>query len=234
MKERPILFSGEMVRALLEGRKTQTRRVVKPTKDRNGSGCELAPCEIAGEINNGDYHLCPYGQPGDRLWVRENFLQLMHGPVTDGEIKYRADLHPSETGSQPNDGWWWKSRPSIHMPRWASRILLEIISARVERLQEISEADAKAEGAFFTDYGRQCFHKGAPRDAVKCPAPDDHHPQREGWSMASTESHEQCLSSARMAFANLWEKINGPDSWDANPWVWVVEFKWVESGSAAA
>ncbi|MDW5376800.1 hypothetical protein R6258_07685 [Halomonas sp. HP20-15] len=211
MKERPILMNGEMVRALLDGRKTQTRRVVKPTKDRNGSGCELAPCEIAGEINNGDYHLCPYGQPGDRLWVREAWTAgyYHNADADDGpqvSVIYRADSadmthaapsyelaeewERSYSEDGPDDPRW---RPSIHMPRWASRIMLEIVSARVERLQEISKADALAEGI---------THR-----TMNCP---------------------------RHEYFQLWNDINGDMAHEANPWVWVVEFKRVESGSAAA
>lgn len=226
-KERPILFNGDMVRALLDGRKTQTRRIVKPAKDRNGSGCQLAPCEIAGEVNGGDYSLCPHGKPGDQLWVRET--HFVNGMVCDDEpypeVTYRADPLPCWEGEEQDIRW----TPSIFMPRWASRISLEIVSVRVERLQDISENDAQNEGAFFTDYGRQCFHYGAPRDVGQCPAPEEHHPQRAGWSMHPTTSHEQCLLTARTAFANLWGSINGTESWEANPWVWVVEFKRVEN-----
>jgi hypothetical protein len=128
---------------------------------------------------------CKYGEPGDRLWVRENFLQLMHGQVTDGRVKYCASIDPRSTGTPKNDGYWWRKRPSIHMPRWASRITLEITGVRVERLQHISEHDAKAEGV----------------------------------------ESAQCCGAHYHGFSKLWQSINGPDSWDANPWVWVVEFR---------
>jgi hypothetical protein len=124
MKERPILFSGPMVRAILDGRKTQTRRAIRPPMPwRDGWGVGL------GEYN------CPYGQPGDRLWVRETWApkQWEKGAC------YRATGDLLDTG---HCQW----RPSIHMPRWASRITLEVIGVRVERLQDISEADAEAEG----------------------------------------------------------------------------------------
>ncbi|MEQ7870707.1 hypothetical protein V6R97_08640 [Chromohalobacter salexigens] len=199
MKERPILFSGEMVRALLDGRKTQTRRVVKPAKDRNGSGCQLAPCEIAGEINNGDYCLCPYGQPGDRLWVREAFRSRRVDNLP-GDVAYRAD-HPGEKTVPNSYGRSWK--PSIHMPRWACRLLLEVTAVRVERLQDITEDDAWNEGV--QDWmGKETPWKG---------------------ELAPVSVH---------AFAALWESINGSDSWDANPWVWVVEFRVIEPGEVAA
>ena len=217
MKERPIIFSGEMVRAILDGRKTQTRRAVKL----NHSG----RVQRAGK----NWHLddpdavmaCPYGQPGDRLWVRETFRSRRVDGLP-GDVMYRAD-HPEEKTVPGSYGRSWK--PSIHMPRWASRILLEVTAVRVERLQEISEGDAQAEGAFFTDYGRRCHHAGPPRDASECPEPDEHHPQCAGWSMVPTDSHEQCLLCPRMAFANLWDSINGAGSWEANPWVWVVKFR---------
>lgn len=250
MKERPILFSGPMVRAILEGRKTVTRRLVKPqppaTHSFKGYVIESSRRKDEGKfswgIKESEYHFrdtmyagCPYGQPGDRLWVRESTEEDCIGIASisrycaDGApVLYEGCDDPEFNGSWAHWDYPRSKRPSIHMPRWASRITLEIVSVRVERLQEVSEEDAKAEGAFFTDYGRRCFHQGAPRDVGQCPAPDDHHPQREGWSMVPTESHEQCLSSASTAFANLWECINGPGSWAANPWVWVVEFKRVQ------
>ena len=206
MKERPILFQADMVNAILDGRKTQTRRIVKPTKDRNGSGCQLAPCEIAGEVNGGDYALCPYGQPGDRLWVRENFLYLMHGDVTAGDIKYCASIDSRSAAGSKNPGYWWRKRPSIHMPRWASRITLEIVSVRVERLQDISEADAMAEGI-------EPPENGTYRDY--------------GVKLEDNEGYDYCKTAVD-SYRTLWQQINGPDSWDANPWVWVVEFRRVE------
>ena len=201
-KERPILFNADMVNAILDGRKTQTRRIVKPTKDRNGSGCQLAPCEIAGEVNGGDYALCPYGQPGDRLWVRENFLYLMHGDVTAGDIKYCASIDSRSAAGSKNPGYWWRKRPSIHMPRWASRITLEIVSVRVERLKQISERDALQEGIGLV--------------------------LADNWPDPKAMS-EAVAKSRRAGFKLLWESINGSDSWDTNPWVWVVEFKRVEA-----
>lgn len=248
LKERPILFNGDMVRALLDGRKTQTRRVIKqqPTVHvdhfRHVSRCaktgrmDWQACDKAGKPVHAfkkkpcfvsEIAQCPYGQPGDRLWVRET--HFVNGMVCDDEpypeVTYRADPLPCWEGEEQDIRW----TPSIFMPRWASRITLEIVSVRVERLQDISENDAQNEGAFFTDYGRQCFHYGAPRDVGQCPAAEEHHPKRAGWSMHPTTSHEQCLLTARTAFANLWGAINGTESWEANPWVWVVEFKRVEA-----
>ena len=137
MKERPIIFSGPMVRAILDGRKTQTRRAVKPQPlwvASPGVPFKTMDADPKGTIN------CPYGQPGDRLWVREShymILQTHDGGA--GAVEYRAD-YCDELAS----GIRW--RPSIHMPRSASRITLEVVSVRVERLDEISEEDAKAEG----------------------------------------------------------------------------------------
>lgn len=186
MKERPILFSGHMVRAILAGTKTQTRRVVKPAPQMvtdhsvqpwAGDARELLGLLIkAGKA-------CPYGQPGDRLWVRETWNCF------DGwaGYYYAADYEGFGIGPDddpdhvPDHAVRWK--PSIHMPRAASRINLDITSVRVERLHAISDADARAEGP--------AGHPDGP------------------WH----------------AFRSLWTLINGPESWDANPWVWVVEFK---------
>jgi hypothetical protein len=151
-KTRPILFSAPMVRALLDGSKTQTRRAVKARADwAMGKRCILQPHELAGEVNQGDYSNCPYGKPGDRLWVREAWRtskvadelkpsQLVFGgcnPIWH-EAQNEVPFHPSDFG---------KLRPSIFMPRWASRITLEITGVRVERLHAINEVDAIAEGA---------------------------------------------------------------------------------------
>ena len=112
------------------------------------------------------------------------------------------------------------------MFRRDSRILLEITDVRVERLQDISDEQAIAEGCFFTDYGRKCGHGGLGwRDATACEYPDTHHPQRDGWMWDKTTSHEQCLGAPRWAFANLWNSTGG--NWDANPWVWSISFKQV-------
>ena len=158
MNTRPILFSAPMVRAILNGTKTQTRRVVKPRKDR-GFGCMLAPHELAGEINLGDYSNCPFGQPGDRLWVKETTIKVEDygytGPCyvesDEGRAVLEYGLSPSPddcTEVNPQDI---RKRPAIHMPRTMSRILLEITAVGVERLQDISHADAMAEGMALDD-----------------------------------------------------------------------------------
>lgn len=200
MKARGILFSAPMVRAILEGRKTQTRRVVKPQPQECGFGrnavvnpyCTgtkwpLAYYERRGECwNSSDPLKCPYGAPGDQLWVRETWAPLPGGPCTkENGVVYRADQHP--------DNWLWKS--SIHMPRWASRITLEIEAVRVERLNDISEEDAKAEGV-------------ADRTVDL--------------------SRGVTTRPYQMAYSLLWESIHGTSSWDANPWVWVIQFRRVK------
>lgn len=192
MKESQILFSAPMVRALLAGTKTQTRRQVAFPRTRpsfvvldHGQGWWPY------QSDDGESELCddgmehpyvsPYGKPGDRLWVREAwkahsmFDHLPPRDIPESRIWYMAD-----------DGYKAESRyrHARFMPRWASRILLEVTAVRVEQLQDISESDAMAEG---------CYTDPA------CPAYD--------------------------AYRSLWEQINGPGSWDANPWVWVVEFK---------
>jgi hypothetical protein len=146
MKERPILFSGPMVRAILEGRKTQTRRVVNIDIDpKVGRFLEADPSGFWGFANDDHFPIqcihCPYGIKGDRLWVRETWTPVStYEPSAETGALYKADF----IGSEDFVDWRWK--PSIHMPRWASRITLEITGLRVERLQEISEADAIAEG----------------------------------------------------------------------------------------
>ena len=199
MKERPILFSAPMVRALLAGTKTQTRRIIKPQH------LAFFNQDAAAMLSDWNERPLPYGKTGDRLWVREAWGLHAYGDDTDWlkggctamdlddhVIAYRADWGPLQ------DGCHW--RPSIHMPRAASRITLEITGVRVERLQDISAADARAEG---------------------CPdKPVD------GAEQASIDL------LAKLWYHDLWEQINGLDSWAANPWVWVVEFKRVKGDAA--
>lgn len=182
MKERPILFSGETVRAILEGRKTQTRRACK---------FRLGQDEVMTELRDGSLkrteECSPYGKPGDRLWVRETWAkQEFHTQPL--KIRYRAD-HDDEAGLP----WSWK--PSIHMPRWASRINLEITGIRVERVQDISEEDAEAEGVHGCDWGHGMDYGGKPCYCKPFEALWDSINAKRGYS------------------------------WDSNPWVWVVEFK---------
>ncbi|EOX9618514.1 morphogenetic protein [Klebsiella sp. GG_Kp147] len=230
MKERGMIFNGEMVRALFNGRKTQTRRPVKfPVHDKN-LGCELAGNELAGELSAGNYLNSAFGKPGDRIWVREAYRFPASlddvSPTGVGEMAvatgYRKPWAPTfyEFTGTFSDGWKGfetppkvsdagKLRPSIHMPRWASRILLEITDVRVERLNAISEEDAEAEGIDMEAlYGSQ--------DCYDCIA--DH-------NMTGRPT-------VTGAFKNLWESIYGEDGWKSNPWVWVIEFKRVEGGAA--
>ncbi|MFS2159223.1 hypothetical protein ACCD10_17965 [Pseudomonas sp. Pseusp122] len=201
-KERPILFSAPMVRAILEGRKTVTRRKVKKQA---ALDCLAAGFEPAFLALPGNADLCPYGQPGDRLWVRETWAAdaqlnaIAPRELSQGEpILFPADGALREVGcSMISPG---RSRPSIHMPRWASRILLEITEVRVERLQDITHEDAAAEGVH--------------RDSA-CRM----------WT--ATDEGGTCHRYPTPAFKDLWTGINGLASWNTNPWVWVVEFKQV-------
>lgn len=202
--ERPILFSGAMVRAILDGRKTQTRRVVKPQPPAGTRevGIYHYPSDRdcfypfdGGSIIGGWAQHCPYGQPGDRLWVRETWGFNPDFPGVHSQACYRADR------GHEYDGIRW--RPSIHMPRTACRLVLEVTGVRVERLQDISYEDAIAEGMF--DPGTI----------------DSTYP-------LTGETGEQLgrrLSHPQRSFAILWEELNGAGAWAANHWVWVVEFR---------
>src|ERR1700743_758723 len=234
MLERPILFSGAMVRALLDGSKTQTRRVCKPAQAASLS--RVIPVAAPGQDEqrppfltpgwfgdeDGDVHfLSPYGVPGDRLWVRETFYcdnafypdgvgvgsmwrevdgKRIAVPVDEQraemlaeDMYYRADGEPEFEGAEGPTPW----RPSIHMPRWASRITLDVTGVRVERLRDIRDADAIAEGievglgGFHVDGGRH-FH----------------------------------AASACESYESLWDSLNADRGygWDTNPWVWCVSF----------
>lgn len=240
MTERPILFSGAMVRALLAGTKTQTRRILKvphenplgkwevlpwggPNGGRTRDGKTVPYQNVIGHTRTGEVIACPYGEPGERIWVREAFRfpeSLDHlSPAQVGEkalaagypnpwcpTQFEADgsrRAPQEwrdfvTPPQANEAG--RLRTGMHMPRWASRITLEITCVRVERLQDISETDAVAEGCSLNHNG---YYWGGP------------HPV----------SGLKQLATAKGAYQDLWESINGPDSWDANPWVWAIEFR---------
>lgn len=211
MKERGMIFNAEMVRAILDGRKTQTRRIVKGTDgavkfckewDINGEEVFVVLGEkdhtgmnpVLGAIS------CPFGSVGDRIWVRETFR--VHSRATDvATLVYKASERNSWTeqthrvpvavcnkAATPEK---WTS--SLHMPRWASRILLEITDVRLERLQDISEADAEAEG-----------------------------------TTAATNIITPPQAVYRVGYRYLWESLYGEDSWQANPWGWVIDFKRIE------
>jgi hypothetical protein len=205
-KERPILFSGPMVRAILEGRETQTRRVVR--QDIMGM-CVMDMLAIP----------CPYGQPGDRLWVREttywppretmNYIHYAATPRIARGRFHKDGLLTHFYGIFDTDGEQieallkegYRKCPSIHMPRWASRLTLEVTSVRVERVQNIGEDDARAEGVELAN-----DHRGYP-----------------GTGAAYKRTY-------RAGFAKLWDSINAKRgySWESNPWVWVVEFRMIQ------
>lgn len=204
IKERPILFSGPMVRAILEGRKTVTRREVKKQA---ALDCLAAGFEPAFLALPGNADLCPYGKPGDRLWVRETFIDLRgtgveHRPDLDGLLQryaYAADCRPGSHSDEARKDFGLKYKPSIHMPRAACRILLEITDVRVERLQDISEDQAKAEGVrLYTDHAEL----------------------GDWWHVEGIETYS---ADPRKSFELLWSSVGG--DWAANPWCWVVEFK---------
>lgn len=211
MKGRPINMRAEEVRAIIAGRKTQFRRVMRtqPLWVADPSVPFKTPdADPKGIIN------CPYGAPGDRLWVRESWLIAHVNHIGKPIPKTRPDWMDSsgkylmyaadgsccrqipgcKCGTVGRLPW----RPSIHMPRWASRITLEIVSVRVERLQNISRADAKAEGLWPSPHNGLEMVNGVP------------------------------YGNAQLAFRALWESIHGPRLWEANPWVWVVEFRRLE------
>ncbi len=249
VKERPILFSAPMVRAILDGRKTVTRRPVKggqiPTENPDleighrwsaiaqrhprWGFCVFGETEAECATRLGSFS--PYGKPGDRLWVRET--TEINEQTSDGVVlsKYSADGEPvlySGSDNPEYDGtvahWDYprRSRPSIHMPRWASRILLEITDIRVERLQDISDAQCIAEG----------IH----------PVPKTHEHAHQFWrDYHLSGDGTLCVRTPKDSFESLWCHVAGgsfpkgaaayqasPHSWDANPWVWVVEFKRVQ------
>ena len=242
MKERPILFSAPMVRAILECRKTMTRRVVKPQPDQPQPDCDgKEPYWYVGGYRlrqDADNPLvCKFGQVGDRLWVRETWTpqSAFNGDPGGCSVEYRADgdvrFFDGEHGMEP-DGTW---RPSMFMPRWASRITLEITSVRVERLNEISEADAMAEGVdpLFTESQIASRPELAEYHGRFANYLWHGHHGRFGMGNKKSDSWKYQYSAydhAADSFSSLWESINGEGSWAKNEWVWVVGFKHVEGG----
>lgn len=192
-KERPILFTSEMVSAVLDGRKTQTRRVIQHEFTSNHNSPWLRTDGLwqwqTGKVNYEDDAIrCPYGKAEDRLWVKETF-GIPEAPYQEKVkelVAYRADQ--SATLRELNKHFW---RSARFMPRWASRLVLEVVRVRVERIQQISNGDANAEGRGI-GWGEGCFHR---------------------------------------SFRGLWDSINAKRGfgWDANPWVWVIEFRRIES-----
>lgn len=198
VRERPILFSAPMVRAILDGSKTQTRRPIKsPAKNMQRAG-----------MHEKLLALCPFGAPGDRLWVREAFALIWPGEaepenVRENAVEYRADGDesrfpgewPPETRDDPDRPRW---RPAVHMPRWASRITLEVAGVRVERAQDVSAEDLLAEGVT----------REVVAEMLGC-RPGNFPTLQDAWRLA-------------------WMHIYGAESWEANPWLWVIEFRRVE------
>ena len=204
-KERPILFSGPMVRAILEGRKTQTRRIVSPQPDvmyeypNQPELLEFLHPQTSGTYGRESFarNCCKFGLAGDRLWIREAWARIIVGNQID--YLYRADHHKGLEKRDGDQKW----NPSIHMPRVACRIMLEITGVRVERLNDINEQDAKSEGI---------------------------EPVRNIWKLYGDRQlgTADATGQPRKSFMSLWESINAPGSWAANPWVWVVEFQRIE------
>ena len=218
---RPMLFSTPMVQALLEGRKTQTRRLVKFPNDFLGgtvysNGTLGLKYESKDDCENRIFkRLYPKFNIGDIIWVRETHVSNYNADThIDGYI-YKA----SYTG---NSILW---TPSLFMKKDACRLWLKVTDVRAEPLHNISETDAINEGIFYKDYGRTCFHNGMMGNIGKCTMPDSTHPLKPGWSYQDTKSDMECLLSAKSAYANLWEKINGKGSWGINPWVFVYDFE---------
>ena len=222
MKERPILVRGPLIQPILDDIKTHTRRIMKPQPHEvipYPSSCPLIRLRESDATLSTWNNACPYGQPGDQLWVRENLRRSEDGlwgtyeadgswVVAQTGIPMRICWHSSKDRSlsKSQDR---KCVPSIHMPRWASRITLEIVDIRVERLQDISEKDAIAEGI------EGLYING----------------RREGWINYTAKGGDDCdnaFGSPVASYRTLWESINGPGSWELNPWVWVVVFRRVK------
>lgn len=199
-KEIPILFSTDMVQAILSGRKTQTRRIVKPQPDENGASFmanapldweqtykeEWKPWKWDTHEGETIAKHCPYGMVGDVLWVRESFRE-----IAEGMYQYKS-TYPNKEGQAVKQGW----KPSIHMPKDAARIWLRITGVRMERLQDITEADARQEGVKESDLG---FYQD--------------------YLMGNNTA----CNTAKESFESLWQAING--NWQHNPWVWVISFE---------
>jgi hypothetical protein len=220
MNEHPILFSGEMVKAILEDRKTQTRRVLKKQP------IDILPMKVPNmwviletrDPSHGGVIGCRYGRIGDHLWVRETWRCEELASGQDG-VRFAADnsFHKIENTVAASDAWLEsylsdkpdKWRPSIFMPRWASRISLEVVNIRVERVQQISREDAKAEGmSHVWDWNKDRYKK---------------HPEH---------FTRGVLNPYVANYSVLWDELNAKRGfgWDVDPWVWVIEFKRLQDG----
>jgi hypothetical protein len=262
MSERPILFLPALLPAILDGRKTQTRRIIKPqpilvgntwTWPEDGRNSKASWADFIRDPSRGMERFCPYGHAGDRLWIKEPWQY--YDWDEDGRPKIRYRLDDATAWCDPPDEWtdrigdiWvelsepvnynidrracdrrWRS--PMFMPRWACRTTLEIVNVRVERVQDISEDDARAEGVdpLFTE-------------AEMARHPDLAITARESWTnylwhgrwgkygMGNAKSDAwpyqfSGYKDPRLSYSSLWEAINGPGSWDANPWVWAITFR---------
>jgi hypothetical protein len=226
IKEHPILFSTPMVQAILEGRKTQTRRVVKPQPY-----IDCKPSLVPRVLNHNENDwgkwywetsegetitkFCPHGEVGDLLWVRETHL-FYSDENANNAILYMADPHAEEfsLGLFENKPKW---KPSIFMPKAACRLWNEVINIKVERLQDISADDALEEGVNYWNVDREMLEGG------------EFVADYENYMWRDDENYEDyhfpTYSNPVDSFRSLWQSINGRESWDANPWVWAIEFK---------
>lgn len=264
MVERPALFNGEMVNAILAGRKTQTRRLMKiqpppgwcpvnslGVADLSGRtytmgvidrhGCLQAGPEVYGVADETWGAVSPFGKPGDRLWVRETWWQAGYSyPTYPGDDEYSwhgsRRVHYAADGNPPNEpncdypkGLYngafsaaepnrvWRKRPSIHMPRWASRIQLEITGVRIERLNDISHEDAELEGIHHEVWDQTVVARNYSTQNDFFQFWDEGLPH-----------YVEMDELYRASFRSLWQSIYGDESWNGNPWVWVFEFQKVQ------
>lgn len=234
MKQHPILFNGEMVRAILDGRKTQTRRILKPQPRSapikhdgiwtDSNGFKPDENDWVGPVRNDVQSIkgVKYAV-GDQLWLREAF-QYIEGPAgirQKGRVLYRADMTDTDGNRWSGDQSEVKWHPSIHMPRWASRITLEVTDVRVQRLQDISEGDAVAEGIEMVGLsglqGGGLLYKNYQRPPTKWVGGH----ACDGYFDSSYYKSEGEINS----FYTLWNSINGPDAWGENPWVAAYTFE---------
>lgn len=221
MKQIPILFSTPMVQAILDGRKTQTRRTIKPQPELrqfigNVTGNKIEGWQIPGtdkfwqpdDAPDCSLLNCPYGKPGDVLWVRETWSSLN----TDNGIEYGFKSTASNATLEAMEDYKLKWKPSIHMPKAACRLYLQITDIRVERLQDISEDDAKAEGIqpLLQSRMQVAIDGRLYRNYLNNPELFNH-------GLRPVDS-----------FKSLWQTINGPESWDRNDWIWVISFKRID------
>lgn len=220
IKSKPILFSGSMVKAILDGSKTRTRRVVKPQPNPQSwqkiavgfysptiirKGIEEPGPEVFGFASEDEDWKCPYGEPGGRLWLRETWQPCRNGDTGEMVAQYKSDWEFNGNPNGPIGGKW---RSPCFMPRWASRITLEVTDVRVERVQDISEYDAE------------------------CELPEPDYPTADSWAIGLSETTRCPI----MAFEYLWDSINHSRGygWDMNPFVWVVSFKLLELANKGA